>query len=66
MKVQREISPLDGIRRRVGGKAEVTWVRGYVGDATGEYNGVVTGQNLKDDRSYRRIDYRSRRGGNKS
>lgn len=51
LKVQREISPLDGIRRRVGGKAEVTWVRGYVGDATGEYNGVVTGQNLKDDRS---------------
>ncbi|MDE5761533.1 MAG: glycoside hydrolase family 3 C-terminal domain-containing protein, partial [Bacteroides sp.] len=51
LKVQRELSPLDGIKRRVGDKAEVTWVRGYVGDATGEYNGVVTGQNLKDDRT---------------
>ena len=51
LKVQREISPLDGIRARVGNKAEVKWARGYVGDASGEYNGVVTGQNLKDDRS---------------
>lgn len=51
LKVQRECSPLEGIRRRVGNRAEVTWVRGYVGDATGEYNGVVTGQNLKDDRT---------------
>lgn len=51
LKVQRELSPLDGIRQRVGSQAEVNWVRGYVGDATGEYNGVVTGQNLKDDRS---------------
>lgn len=51
LKVQRECSPLDGIRARVGNKAEVKWARGYVGDASGEYNGVVTGQNLKDDRS---------------
>lgn len=51
LKVQRELSPLDGIRQRVGSQAEVNWVRGYVGDATGEYNGVVTGQNLKDDRT---------------
>ena len=51
LKVQREISPLDGIKARVGNQAEVVWVRGYVGDASGEYNGVVTGQNLKDNRS---------------
>ena len=51
LKVQRELSPLDGIRKRVGDKAEVIYARGYVGDATGEYNGVVTGQNLKDDRT---------------
>ena len=51
LKVEREISPLDGIKARVGDKAEVKWVRGYVGDASGEYNGVVTGQNLKDNRS---------------
>ena len=47
LKVQREISPLDGIRNR----AEVVYARGYVGDASGEYNGVVSGQNLKDGRS---------------
>ena len=40
LKVQREISPLDGIKARVAGKAEVVYARGYVGDATGEYNGV--------------------------
>ena len=51
LKVQREISPLDGIRNRVGNKAEVVYARGYVGDASGEYNGVVSGQHLKDDRT---------------
>lgn len=51
LKVQREISPLEGIKARVGNQAEVVWVRGYVGDASGEYNGVVTGQNLKDERT---------------
>lgn len=55
LKVQRELSPLDGIRQRVGRRAEVVYARGYVGDATGEYNGVVTGQNLKDDRSPREL-----------
>ena len=51
LKVQREISPLEGIRRRVSGRAEVVYARGYVGDASGEYNGVVTGQDLRDDRT---------------
>ena len=51
LKVQREISPLDGIRNRVGNRAEVVYARGYVGDVSGEYNGVVSGQNLKDRRS---------------
>lgn len=51
LKVQREISPLDGIRAAAGNSCEVAYVRGYVGDVTGEYNGVTTGQNLKDDRS---------------
>ena len=55
LKVQREISPLDGIRNRVGNRAEVVYARGYVGDASGEYNGVVSGQNLKDDRSARQL-----------
>lgn len=51
LKAQHEISPLEGIRRQVGDKAEVIYARGYVGDETGEYNGVVTGQNLKETRS---------------
>ena len=51
LKVQRETSPLDGIRARVGGRAEVVWARGYVGDVGGEYNGVKSGQDLRDDRS---------------
>ncbi len=51
LKVQRELSPLDGLRARVGSKAVVAYERGYVGDASGEYNGVVTGQDLSDSRS---------------
>lgn len=51
LKVKYEISPLDGLKSRIGSKAEVVYARGYVGDATGEHNGVKTGQNLKDNRS---------------
>lgn len=51
LKVKYELSPLDGIRNSLGGAADVVYARGYVGDPTGEYNGVTTGQNLKDDRS---------------
>lgn len=51
LKVKYEISPLDGLKARAGSLAEIVYARGYVGDPTGEYNGVKTGQNLKDDRS---------------
>lgn len=52
LKVQHEISPLDGIRAAAARRGmEVDYARGYVGDVTGEYNGVVSGQDLKDDRS---------------
>ena len=51
LKVKHELSPLDGIRTRFGNRAEVVYARGYVGDPTGEYNGVKSGQDLKDDRS---------------
>ncbi len=52
LKVQRETLPLDGLRAKAAEKnVEVVYERGYVGDVTGEYNGVTTGQNLKDDRS---------------
>lgn len=51
LKVQREISPLEGIRNCVGDACEIAYVRGYVGDVSGEYNGVTTGQDLNDSRS---------------
>lgn len=51
LKVKYEVSPLDGIKKRVGDKAEVIYARGYVGDPGGEYNGVKSGQDLKDDRT---------------
>ena len=51
LKVQREVSPLDGIRAAAGNTAEVLYARGYVGDVTGEYNGVTTGQDLTDNRT---------------
>ncbi|NDV83330.1 glycosyl hydrolase [Bacteroides sp. 51] len=51
LKVTYEVSPLDGLKKRIGSQAEVLYARGYVGDASGNYNGVVTGQNLEDNRS---------------
>ncbi|MGQ2984554.1 glycoside hydrolase family 3 C-terminal domain-containing protein [Flavobacterium sp.] len=51
LKALYEVSPLDGIKKRAGKDFEVVYARGYVGDASGDYNGVVSGQNLKDSRS---------------
>ncbi|MCM1504793.1 MAG: glycoside hydrolase family 3 C-terminal domain-containing protein [Muribaculum sp.] len=51
LKVQHEISPLDGLRNATSGKADVTYARGYVGDVNTGQDGVATGQNLKDERS---------------
>ena len=51
LKVQHECTPLDGIRRRVADSVGVVFARGYVGDVSGEYNGVTTGQDLRDDRT---------------
>ena len=51
LKVQHECTPLEGIRRRVADSVEVVFARGYVGDVSGEYNGVTTGQDLCDDRT---------------
>lgn len=50
LKAKYEILPLDGLKSRVGNRAEIVYVRGYVGDPGGEYNGVVTGQDLTDNR----------------
>ena len=52
LKVQKEISPLDGLKARLTKEGiSVDYARGYVGDVTGAYNGVTTGQNLADNRS---------------
>ena len=52
LKVQREISPLEGLKARLAKDGiDVDYARGYVGDVTGNYNGVTTGQNLDDKRS---------------
>ncbi|MDE5652658.1 MAG: glycoside hydrolase family 3 C-terminal domain-containing protein [Muribaculaceae bacterium] len=52
LKAQREVSPLEGIRKAAEGRGmSVDYARGYVGDVSGEYNGVVTGQDLSDSRT---------------
>lgn len=51
LKAKYEINPLDGLRERYGDDVEIVYARGYVGDPTGEYNGVSTGQDLTDNRS---------------
>lgn len=55
LKVQHECTPLDGIMEAAAGKAEVVYERGYVGDVTGMYNGVVTGQDLSESRSEQQL-----------
>ena len=52
LKAQHEELPLDGLKACLEGmNIEVDYARGYVGDITGEYNGVTTGQQLADSRS---------------
>ena len=55
LKVQYECSPLDGIKRRMGDGIEISYARGYVGDTGRQFDGVSSGQNLKDDRSARQL-----------
>ena len=52
LKVQRETLPLAGIEAAAASRGvDVAYQRGYVGDVTGEYNGVTTGQNLEESRT---------------
>ncbi len=55
LKAQREISSLDGLKARLKDVATVEYERGYVGDTTGAYNGVTTGQDLTDSRSRQQL-----------
>ncbi|MDR0895856.1 MAG: glycoside hydrolase family 3 C-terminal domain-containing protein [Prevotellaceae bacterium] len=56
LKARYEISPLDGLRQRVGTQGTVKYVRGYVGDVGGSYNGVQSGQDLNDDRTPEQLE----------
>lgn len=51
LKVQRETLPIEGMRNYLGDKIKIEYARGYVGDTTGEYNGVIAKQKLYDNRS---------------
>ncbi|MCH5233854.1 MAG: glycoside hydrolase family 3 C-terminal domain-containing protein [Muribaculaceae bacterium] len=51
LKARYEITPLEGLKKRFGDEAEIVYARGYVGDPSGSYNGVSTGQDLTDNRS---------------
>lgn len=56
LKAQRETLPLDGIKKAAAERGiEVAYERGYVGDVTGEYNGVKTGQDLNDSRTEQQL-----------
>ncbi|GHT08765.1 glycosyl hydrolase [Bacteroidia bacterium] len=51
LKAKYEISPLDGLKNKVGSKAEVIYARGYVGEATAVQDGLKSEQDLTDKRS---------------
>lgn len=52
LKVQQEISPLEGLQARLAGTGvAVDYQRGYVGDKTSEYNGVRLKVNLEENRT---------------
>lgn len=51
LKVAYEVTPLQGLRNRLGKDYEIIYCRGYVGDTTGEYNGVRTRQDLREFRT---------------
>lgn len=56
LKVQREILPLQGIQKFAKENGmDVSFERGYVGDVTGEYNGVTTGQDLSESRDQNQL-----------
>lgn len=51
LKVSYEITPLEGLKTRIGDKATIVYARGYVGDTISSYDNVHTLQKLQDNRS---------------
>lgn len=50
LKARREVTPLDGLKHRVGEDVDVVYVRGYVGDPVMEQDGLKV-QDISDSRS---------------
>lgn len=50
LKARYEITPLEGLKKRIGNQAEIVYARGYVGDPTSNYNGVVAKVSLEEKR----------------
>lgn len=50
LKAKYEVSPLAGIKARMGSQAEVIYARGYVGEKSAAQDGLGTGQDLSDNR----------------
>lgn len=51
LKVRYEISPLQGLKDRIGSQADIVYARGYVGGKATQQDGLSTGQDLTDNRS---------------
>lgn len=51
LKAKYEVSPLDGIKKRLGNQVEVVYARGYVGEASAAQDGLGVGQDLTDKRT---------------
>lgn len=50
LKAKYEVSPWEGLKKRIGNQAELIFARGYASGASNTYNGVTTGQNIEDTR----------------
>jgi beta-glucosidase len=50
LKAKYEISPLDGIKKRLGSTVEIVYARGYVGEATATQDGIKS-QDIVDSRT---------------
>ncbi|WP_245681384.1 glycoside hydrolase family 3 C-terminal domain-containing protein [Arcticibacter eurypsychrophilus] len=51
LKAKYEVSPLDGIKKRIGTQAEVVYARGYIGEQPKAQDGLSTGDSITDNRS---------------
>ncbi|MDO5608605.1 MAG: glycoside hydrolase family 3 C-terminal domain-containing protein [Capnocytophaga sp.] len=50
LKAVHEISPLDGLKERVGDQAQVLYARGYASDDYKDQDGLSAGQNIEEKR----------------